>query len=56
MPHSADSSKQQMVPMRWCIFVDILGFSQLWESVAAVSTSPEGRPRKLKLAPVKGCW
>ena len=32
MPYSADRSKQQTVPMRWCTFVDILGFSQLWES------------------------
>ena len=23
--------KQHTTPMRWCIFVDILGFSQLWE-------------------------
>ena len=27
-----DRSKQQTFPMRWCIFIDILGFSRLWES------------------------
>ena len=32
MPPSADSSDVQTLPMRWCIFVDILGFSQLWEA------------------------
>ena len=32
MPHSADSSRLQTLPMRWCTFVDILGFSQLWEA------------------------
>ena len=32
MLHLAKSSKPQMALMRWCIFVDILGFSQLWES------------------------
>ncbi|MCY4239000.1 MAG: hypothetical protein OXC93_11720 [Rhodospirillaceae bacterium] len=28
----ADGSTQRTDPMRWCIFVDILGFSKLWES------------------------
>ena len=32
MLQSADSLTWRTVPMRWCIFVDILGFSQLWES------------------------
>ena len=32
MAPSADSSHPQTLPMRWCIFVDILGFSQLWEA------------------------
>lgn len=32
MAPSADSSHPQTLPMRWCVFVDILGFSQLWEA------------------------
>jgi len=32
MASSADSSHLQTVPMRWCTFIDILGFSKLWES------------------------
>ena len=32
MAPSADSCNLQKLPMRWCIFVDILGFSQLWEA------------------------
>ncbi len=32
MPLFADSSTQGTDPVRWCIFVDILGFSKLWES------------------------
>ena len=32
MPKSADKSTQCTVPMRWCSFVDILGFRRLWES------------------------
>ena len=32
MTDSADRSKQHTCPMRWCIFVDLIGFSQLWES------------------------
>ena len=32
MPHSADSSRLHTLPMRWCTFIDILGFSQLWEA------------------------
>ena len=31
MTHSTDMSKQHTTPIRWCIFVDILGFSKLWE-------------------------
>ena len=27
-----DSPNLQKFPMRWCVFVDILGFSQLWEA------------------------
>ena len=32
MARSTDSSNLQKLSMRWCIFVDILGFSQLWEA------------------------
>ena len=32
MVPSTNSSHPQTLPMRWCIFVDILGFSQLWET------------------------
>ena len=32
MTQSTDMLKQHTTPMRWCIFVDILGFSHLWES------------------------
>ena len=32
MTSSADNSHLQSLPMRWCVFVDILGFSQLWEA------------------------
>ena len=32
MVPSADSSHLETVPMRWCTFIDILGFSKLWES------------------------
>ena len=32
MPPAIDRSRLQAVPMRWCNFIDILGFSQLWES------------------------
>ena len=32
MPPATDRSRLQAVPMRWCNFIDILGFSQLWES------------------------
>ena len=32
MAPSADSSLLQTVPMRWCTFIDILGFRKLWES------------------------
>ena len=32
MTRSVDKLKQRTTPMRWCIFVDILGFSQLWEA------------------------
>ena len=31
MAHSTDRSTRHSTPMRWCIFIDILGFSQLWE-------------------------
>ena len=32
MTRSADRSRLETVPKRWCTFIDILGFSQLWES------------------------
>ena len=32
MTSSANSSHLQTLPMRWCLFVDILGFSRLWEA------------------------
>ena len=32
MMSSAESSHLQTPPMRWCVFVDILGFSQIWEA------------------------
>ena len=32
MPPATDRSRLQAVPMRWCNFIDIVGFSQLWES------------------------
>lgn len=31
MTYALDRPTQQATPMRWCIFVDILGFSRLWE-------------------------
>ena len=32
MTSSANSPHLQTLPKRWCVFVDILGFSQLWET------------------------
>ena len=32
VPHFAESSKKRIILMRWCIYVDILGFIKLWES------------------------
>ena len=32
MPHYAKNSKQKINLMRWCIYIDLLGFSKRWES------------------------
>ena len=31
MTNTTNKKKRHSTPMRWCIFVDILGFSQVWE-------------------------